>query len=290
MKKETSDEKSNDKNNKKKSKKLIAAVSTIVTLLAGAGASIPLLNSENNSSVSADDSTINQNTGVTIQGDNYGAVIDQNNGVVKNYEMGGGTTRTNDKETNSTKDYSDYEPTYITTDEALIKTRDNSQLEGVIIDSYSYRMDSVSFETLLDTDIITISFGPDHPNGFNLSGIKDGRGQTLMFNIPQSVPNTVITGGEINEGSKIQISPYDFDLDGNPELLVCIKNSIDGLCFIFSYTHVDSFEKINPFKLEECVYMQGCIYLDGNSLQAPYGSVGLFSEYKYVDEHFVKFQ
>lgn len=86
----------------------------------------------------------------------------------------------------------------------------------------------------------------------------------------------------------VQISPYDFDADGVNELIVCITNEVEGICSIFSYTHVDDISKINPFRQELCVPIQKNIVLDGNSLQVIIGTHGIVDkEYKYVDEQFM---
>ena len=92
----------------------------------------------------------------------------------------------------------------------------------------------------------------------------------------------------IQEGAMVQISPYDFDADGVNELIVCITNEVEGICSIFSYTHVDDISKINPFRQELCVPIQKNIVLDGNSLQVIIGTHGIVDkEYKYVDEQFM---
>lgn len=220
---------------------------------------------------------------------NDGVIMGENNGVVKNYTMGGGTTRTKNS-TDSKKNNSSYNPTYITNKNPIIYS-DKKKLEGIFVENYTYSMDDVSFETLFGEDKIEVIFGPDHPNGFRVMVRLDEYAYNLNMNIKDESGIVIDEYGELVEGSKIQISPYDFDEDGINELIVCITDELGsgGICSVFSYTHVDDYTKVNAFYPELNAFIQKSIYLNGNSLQVPVGSANVISEeYKYVDERFMK--
>ena len=163
------------------------------------------------------------------------------------------------------------------------------RLEGVIIDKYTYQINDVLFETTFGKDKFEVLFGVDHPNGYRLLVYNQEYGYNLYINT-RGCDNFIIDDyGEITEGAMVQISPYDFDLDGNNELIVCIRNGIEGICSVFSYTHVGNIKKLNPFKQELCVDMQSWIFLDKNLLQTIVGSANrVANEYKYIDEQFME--
>lgn len=216
---------------------------------------------------------------------NNGTVIGENNGIVKNYTMGGGTTNTK-KNNYPDLPAKEYNPSYINKEGALIKGND-LLLEGIRV-SYSYQMKMTEFETLFGDDKINIAFGDDPRNGYKLAVFNDEYGYDLFIDTIDC--DSILIGDYdiIPEGTIIQISPYDFDSDGINELIVCMTDGIEGICAVFSYTHVDDIKKVNPFRQELCVWMQNEIFLDGNSLQIIMNESRIVDrEYKYVDEQFM---
>lgn len=218
---------------------------------------------------------------------NNGVIIGENKGIVKNYTMGGGSTRTKEKARESSDSVADYNHSYIDMNKSLIENEEFI-LEGVLINNYSIKMETVSFETIFGTDLYTIAFSPGHPNGYEFACFSKGYGYQLWVDSTVSATELIDEFDNIQEGAMIQITPYDFDSDGVNELIFCISNGVDGICTVFSYTHVDNIEKINPFVKELSIPMQEKIILDGNSLQILVGSHGIIDkEYKYVDERFM---
>lgn len=256
----------------KKTKKHIKFVLSILFSILGVGGVVTLYNSYNDRRIKVEH--------------NSGTIIGENKGIVKNYTMGGGSTKTKEK-TKATP--TKYKPSYVNDENATIHYKED--LQGVYIDNYSNSMEDVSFTTNFGNDEVIIVFGADHPNGYKLSVISQNSGYNLQLDDPEDLTRYIIDSyGNINEGAKVQISPYDFDDDGTNELIVCISDSFGsaGVCSVFSYTHVDDISKINPFKQELLEFIQNKIYLDGNSLQVIIGSQGIIdAEYKYVDEQFV---
>lgn len=216
---------------------------------------------------------------------NNGTIIGENNGIVKNYTMGGGTetTKTDEDSNSSVKEY---KPIYVNKEDTLIKGND-LLLEGIRI-NYSYQMKTTEFETLFGDDKINIAFGDDPRNGYKLAVFNDEYGYDLSVDTMDCDSILIGDYDMIPEGTKIQISPYDFDSDGVNELIVCMTDGIEGICAVFSYTHVSDLEKVNPFRQELCVWMQNEIFLDGNSLQIIMNESHIIDrEYKYVDERFM---
>ncbi|MCI9128152.1 MAG: hypothetical protein HFG28_13485 [Eubacterium sp.] len=262
---------------KKKTKKIIKYVVSIIVAVLGLGTVSFFINIELHKS-NGNMIKVNQNNGV---------IIGENNGVVKNYTMGGGTSRTREINDKLEESIIEYKPSYVSNEDTIIKGN-KLALEGVIIKSYSYQMQDVFFETLFGSDKFNIKFGADHPVGYKLNVYTEGGGYGLTIDTTICDTSLVDEWDNIQEGAMVQISPYDFDADGVNELIVCITNEVEGICSIFSYTHVDDISKINPFRQELCVPIQKNIVLDGNSLQVIIGTHGIVDkEYKYVDEQFM---
>lgn len=270
-------EKKIKKRAKKKIKRMIKYLGIIITTILGLGTVSLFISIE-----------LYKLNGNIIKVDrNNGIIIGENNGVVKNYIMGGGTSRTQKVNDKLEESIIEYKPSYINIEDTIIKGND-LELEGVIIKNYSYQMQDVFFETLFGNDKFNIVFGADHPVGYKLVVNTEDGGYQLTIDTIICDTSLIDEWNNIEEGAKVQISPYDFDADGVNELIVCITNGIEGICSIFSYTHVDDISKVNPFRQELCVPIQENIVLDGNSLQVLVGMYGIVDrEYKYVDEQFM---
>lgn len=133
-------------------------------------------------------------------------------------------------------------------------------MEGLFIDNYSIQIDPVSFETVFDRDKLKLSFGPYFPSGYDFKAYQNNFARNIEIQIPDQIYNNGIDSfidefDTIAEGASIQISPYDFDNDNIAELIICIVDPIPsmGICAVFSYTHVDDYEKVNPFVQELCI-------------------------------------
>lgn len=228
------------------------------------------------------------NNGDKIQvGENNGVIIGENNGIIKNYTMRGESTKAQNIEEEFEEYIVEYECTYVDSEDSIIKGN-SLFLEGIKINNYLYWMEDVSFETAFGTDKINIVFGTDHPVGYKFFAYTDKTGWYLMIDTVACYTTLFDEYDNIKEGVTIQISPYDFDSDGIYELIFCITDGTEGICAVFSYTHVDNIEKINPFKLELCIEIQEIIFLDENSLKVLIGSHGIIDkEYKYIEKQFM---
>lgn len=188
-----------------------------------------------------------------------------------------------------------YIPTYVKADNSLIHISDQT-LEGLFIDNYSIQIDPVSFETVFDRDKLKLSFGPYFPSGYDFKAYQNNFARNIEIQIPDQIYNNGIDSfidefDTIAEGASIQISPYDFDNDNIAELIICIVDPIPsmGICAVFSYTHVDDYEKVNPFVQELCIPIQKGIILNGDTLSVPYGSKNIIDkEYTYIGGRFME--
>ena len=261
----------------KKAKKKIKFIISIVTAILGLGTIGTFLSLELDG-IKENKIEVENNTGI---------IVGVNNGIIKNYFVSDIAMDIKRGEEELENYIIEYTPTYVDSNESIIK-RNDLKLEGILVKNYSYRMQDISFETLFGIDKIEIKFGPDHPAGYKLVVYADKYGHQLMIDTISCNITPFDEWDNIIEGATIQISPYDFDSDGVNELIVCITDGVDGLCAVFSYTHVDDMKKINPFKQELCIEMQNIICLDGNSLDVLIGTHGIISrEYNYVDKKFM---
>lgn len=177
---------------------------------------------------------------------------------------------------------------YINKNESIIESK--VPLEGILT-KFKYSMDLISFNTTFDKDKATIVFGPDMV-GFKLyASFEDGIGCSLDLDVPDDI-SFLIYGedGDIKEDLDVQISTYDFNKDGNNELIVFMRSTEGGICAVFSYTKVEDKKRINPFNLELCVETQQLVAVEDSKLIVPIGSQGYINIYKYDEDGFYQLQ
>lgn len=178
--------------------------------------------------------------------------------------------------------------TYINNNESIIESE--VPLEGILT-KFKYSMEKISFNTAFNKDKAVIVFGPDMV-GFKLYAVfEDGIGCPLDLNVPEDI-SFLIYGeeGDIKEDLDVQISTYDFNKDGNNELIVFMRSTEGGVCAVFSYTKVEDKKRNNPFNLELCVETQKLVAVEDSKLIVPIGSQGYINIYKYDEDGFYQLQ
>jgi hypothetical protein len=87
----------------------------------------------------------------------------------------------------------------------------------------------------------------------------------------------------------ITVGTYDFNNDKNEEVIIAIgDNLVNGQVWVYSYHQVDDLSKVNPFHLEMTSYYQSKIWIEKNKIMIPYGSQGLFDEYVWYEDSFLR--
>lgn len=126
------------------------------------------------------------------------------------------------------------------------------------------------------TDTIFFSIGRDSPNGTRILAVYGDRGETLGAMLP-SMPG-LDEYGEMEEGAAIALGAYDLDGDGVSEVIIASNDGAAMLsAAIFRYEDKEH-ERFHLLGILEG-QQQLVIESDG-AIIAPFGSQGLFSEYR----------
>jgi len=128
----------------------------------------------------------------------------------------------------------------------------------------------------------TLYMGRDHPNGMKFLVLFDGEEVAVSLPIEEDADTTLLERAENGE-IPIQAAAIDLDGDGVLEIVIVTSDGlIEGGVWVFSYTEVANKAKVNPFRQEMFEMTQGQVQIQGNKIDIPYGSQGLFDEYLYT--------
>ena len=139
----------------------------------------------------------------------------------------------------------------------------------------------------------SIRLGVDHPNGTKIDARFPGWFVQLPLKLDQDF-NAFDEFGGLKSGYFIQVAEFDIDSDGQPEILVLFGNGlIDLYVNVFKYhppqkskdvQREENWEVIGSFTGQEY------LLVSKQTIQIPYGSQGLYSEYCWVKGKFVQTQ
>ncbi|MEH7126580.1 DUF4359 domain-containing protein, partial [Bacillus sp. JJ1773] len=131
----------------------------------------------------------------------------------------------------------------------------------------------------------TLTYGRDTPNGFKFRIILDDYPVNLFL---EDYDYEIFDDlGEIPQDYTIQASTYDFDNDGNEEVIITIGDGFPhGKFWVFGYSSVKNVDEINPMRLLLTEYFQSKLILSDNVIMVPIGSQGLFEEYIFTNNKF----
>lgn len=139
-----------------------------------------------------------------------------------------------------------------------------------------------SFSRDIDNDGVeeVFSIGRDHPNGIQILGVKGDLGVNFVNNF--TLEGAFDEFGEPNEGYMVQITSCDLDDSGVDEIVVSIGDLLINMeTLVYRVTD----DKENPFVLIGSFTGQDRAIFDEDNLSivVPYGSQGLYDEYKIMD-------
>jgi len=135
----------------------------------------------------------------------------------------------------------------------------------------------------LDAELIV---GREHPNTTKfLVHVPD---RSVKYRIDGYLLDAAFNEyGDLNEGYRVNASIYDFDRDGNDEIVLAVSDSITTGVAVYSYREVDDPKKQNPMKQVLSAEGQSKVILDGEMLITPIGSNDGWT-YTYRDGQFNK--
>ncbi|URJ36731.3 hypothetical protein MF625_001173 [Paenibacillus polymyxa] len=148
----------------------------------------------------------------------------------------------------------------------------------------------LTYPVHLDGDNMDIVLGLDHPNGVKVQVVDHALGQGWNISLPSIEGSSPFDEfGNLLPGYSLAVKEHDFTQDGTPEIvLVASDGQADMYVWILTYNFMASEQGTNPLELLWSGIGQSDILMSGNHFLLPYGSQGLYEEYKYANGVFVK--
>ncbi|MBC7191785.1 hypothetical protein [Marinobacter sp.] len=98
--------------------------------------------------------------------------------------------------------------------------------------------------------------------------------------------------GELEEGYYVQVAEYDFDNDEKPEIIIAIGNGLTDLVVNIIEYHAPQLpkdaERTANWTLIGSFRGQGKAFVEGASIQLPFGGQGRYTEHTWVKNKFVE--
>ncbi len=133
--------------------------------------------------------------------------------------------------------------------------------------------------------------GRDHPNGLRFLAIFSHDGVNLPLKFAKEFQG-ISEGGELQPGYFIQVAEHKFDHEGSPEIIIAIGNGLTDLSINVIKYHApqsarDAAREAN-WSIVGSYSGQAKAEIIGDTLQLPYGSQGLYEEYTWAKDKFLK--
>ncbi|MDH6429053.1 MULTISPECIES: hypothetical protein [unclassified Paenibacillus] len=143
----------------------------------------------------------------------------------------------------------------------------------------------------LDGEAVELLIGRDSPNGVKLvalsTSLKQGWPLVLQTNANEGTPFDDF--GDLREGFSLYVQAHDFGNDGVPEVVIAASdNLLETYVWVFSYNFVFTESETAPLDLIWFSEAQSDVVLNNDRILLPFGSQGLFDEYVYSDNAFIK--
>lgn len=142
-----------------------------------------------------------------------------------------------------------------------------------------------------DGENVTLQVGLDSPNGIKVLAMSENLGQgwnlTLDTNADSGSPFDEF--GDLREGFSLYINHYYFEDDTAPEIVIAASDGmLETYVWVFGYNYTFTENGTQPLDLIWYGEGQSDVILEGNKILLPFGSQGLFDEYVYSNNTFVK--
>lgn len=143
----------------------------------------------------------------------------------------------------------------------------------------------------LDGESVDLLIGMDSPNGVKVLTISQSLQQSwqLPLNAPQGASSPFDDFGDLRGGFSLFVQAYDFGNDSVPEVvLVASDGLLETYIWVYSYNYIFSEQDTSP--LEQIWYGEGQsdVVLEKDKILLPFGSQGLFDEYVFRNNTFIK--
>ncbi|KAF6627801.1 hypothetical protein H6F38_21960 [Paenibacillus sp. EKM208P] len=150
----------------------------------------------------------------------------------------------------------------------------------------------LTYPVRLDGDKMDIVLGLDHPNGVKVQVVNYAMKQGWNIPLPPIEGHTPFDeSGDLLPDYSLAVKEHDFTKDGTPEIvLVASDGQMDMYVWILTYNFMASEQGTSPLELLWSGMGQSDILMSGNQFLLPYGSQGLYEEYKYANGVFIKAQ
>lgn len=158
--------------------------------------------------------------------------------------------------------------------------KSNTQMQTLTLD----------YKAKISPSILLVGY--DNPNGmkFQVSFKEPSVAVNLQYVIDlKKVTNEFM---DINEGYYVEVSLHDFDGDKNPEIIIVVGDGlVDLVANVVKYhppTARTDAGRIENWSLLGTFYGQEFIRIINTKIVLPIGSQGLYDEYNFIENKFVK--
>jgi len=145
----------------------------------------------------------------------------------------------------------------------------------------------------LDGEKVNLQVGLNTPNGVKLLALSEAlkKGWNLQLDTVTDGESPFDDYGELKTDFSLYVKDYDFDNNAVPEVVIAASDGmLETYVWVFSYNYVFTERGVSPLTPIWFGEGQSDVILDGNAIQLPYGSQGLFDEYVFSKNTFVKRQ
>ncbi|MGX4583036.1 hypothetical protein [Paenibacillus chitinolyticus] len=143
----------------------------------------------------------------------------------------------------------------------------------------------------LDGEKVDLQVGLDSPNGVKILALsetlKQGWSLQLDTNVGGGSPFDDL--GDLKEGFNLYIKDYNFENDTTPEVVIAASDGkLETYVWVFGYNYLFTENGTSPLDLIWHGEGQSDVILEGNKILLPFGSQGLFDEYVFSNNTFMK--
>ncbi|MUT64926.1 hypothetical protein [Paenibacillus sp. NEAU-GSW1] len=167
----------------------------------------------------------------------------------------------------------------------------SSEINLASFDKWSFPQPDITMPLELDGEKVDLVVGLDTPNGVKVLAMSVSleQGWHLQLNTNAGGGSPFDDYGDLKEGFSLYIKEYDFENDSVPEVVIAASDGmLETYTWVFSYNYVFTEIEASPLDLIWYGEGQSDLILEDNKILMPFGSQGLFDEYVYSNNSFIK--